>query len=200
MMTDIKVFNLWSTEGLEVQDVGLKNYISLKASYVPKTGGKNVGTRFHKSKTFIVERLMNKMMGPGHKGKKHKTSSGGVTGKGATTYGIVRDAFKLVEQQTKKNPIEVFVRAVENAAPREEVIMIEYGGAKYSKAVECAPQRRLDLALRMMTQGAFTKSFNGKTSATKALAEEILNAYAMSTKSQAVAKKHELERQADASR
>jgi len=77
-MKDIKVFNRWSIEGITVQDPGLVNYINLEPTIVPKTGGKNVGIRFHKSKTFIVERFMNKLMVPGHKSKKHfRTTSKG---------------------------------------------------------------------------------------------------------------------------
>ena len=68
------------------------------------------------------------------------------------------------EKQTKENPIKIFAKALENAAQREEIITIEYGGARYPKAVECAPQRRVDLALRYMTQGAYQKSFNSKKS------------------------------------
>ena len=94
----------------------------------------------------------------------------------------------------------MFVKAIENAAPREEVTSIEYGGARYPKPVEVAPQRRIDLALRYMTQGAYTKAFNSKKKLYQALAEEIINAYNLSTDSFAISKKLELERQADAAR
>ena len=93
-----------------------------------------------------------------------------------------------------------FVRAVENAAPREEINTIQYGGARYPQAVECGPQRRIDLALRLMVQGAYGKSFGTKRKIEDTLAEEILLAFQADTKSNAVAKKLELERQADASR
>jgi len=107
---------------------------------------------------------------------------------------------EIIENKTKKNPIQVIVSAVENACPREEIIAIEYGGARYPKAVECSPQRRVDLAVRFMTQGAAQKSFNQKKSVEDALADEILAAYNMSPNSAAVSKKQELERQADSSR
>ena len=80
------------------------------------------------------------------------------------------------EAKLKQNPLAILVRAVENAAPREEVIAIEYGGARYPKAVDVAPRRRVDLALRNMTQGAYVKTFNKKTKIDDALADEIISA------------------------
>ncbi|MFH2027511.1 MAG: 30S ribosomal protein S7, partial [Nanoarchaeota archaeon] len=158
------------------------------------------GNRFHKSRTFIVERLINKIMVPGHKSSKHFKSSYNVTGKANTSYKIVEKAFEIIESKTKKNPIEVFVKALENAAQREELITIEYGGARYPKAVECSPQRRIDQALKYMTQGSYQKSFNSKKSIVECLADEIMNAYHLSQNSTAISKKLEVERQADASR
>ena len=89
---------------------------------------------------------------------------------------------------------------MENAAPREEIITIEYGGARYPKPVECAPQRRIDRTLKFMTQGAYKNSFNKKKSAAQALADEIMAAYALDQKSVALSKKLEVERQCDSSR
>ena len=158
---EIKAFNKWSVEGIKVEDPGLIKYLCLKPRIVPKTGGKNVGVRFHKSKTFIVERLINKIMQSGHKGKKHTISSGDRTGKGITAYDLVEKTFEIVEKRTNENPIKVLVKAIENAAPREEILTIEYGGARYPRAVEAAPQRRIDVVLKFMTQGASQKSFYG---------------------------------------
>jgi small subunit ribosomal protein S7 len=196
----IKAFNKWDTNGITVQDPGLQRYITLEPRYVPKTGARYAGSRFHKSRTFIVERLINKVMVPGHRSKKHKTTSGHLTGKGQTAYRIVQDAFTIIETKTKQNPVAVLVKAIENAAPREEIITIEYGGARYPKAVECAPQRRVDIVLRQMTQSAYSKSFNSKRPIQDALADEILNAFNNNTTSQAISKKFELERAADSSR
>ncbi|MEA3514287.1 MAG: 30S ribosomal protein S7 [Nanoarchaeota archaeon] len=197
---DIKAFNRWSLEGIKIEDPGLVKYICLEPRIVPKTGGKNVGVRFHKSKTFIVERLINKIMQPGHKGKKHYISSGSKTGKGIVAYGIVEKALGIVEKRTNENPIKVLVKAIENAAPREEILTIEYGGARYPRAVECAPQRRVDVVLKLMTQGSSHKSFNKKKPIENALADEIIAAYQLSNNSIAISKKLEVERQADSSR
>ncbi|HLC96897.1 MAG TPA: 30S ribosomal protein S7 [Candidatus Nanoarchaeia archaeon] len=197
---EIKLFNRWATEGIKISDPGLERYISLEARIAPKTGARYAGNRFHKSKIFIVERLINKVMIPGHKSGKHFRSSAGITGKAQSASRIIENAFDIIEKKTKKNPVEVFVKALENAAQREEIITIEYGGARYPKAVECSPQRRIDLVLRHMTQGAFHKSAKSKQPIDEILAEEIMSAFNLSPSSNAIAKKLEVERQADASR
>ena len=197
---ELKAFNKWSTENIKIEDPGLQKYITLEPRIMPKTGARYAGSRFHKSKIFIVERLINKLMVSGHKGKKHYLSSGRNTGKSLSNYQLVEKAFTIIEKRLNKNPIEVFVKALENAAPREEIITIEYGGARYPKAVEVAPQRRIDLALRYMAQGAYHKSFNKKRNSVSNLVDEIINAYNKTSTSSAIAKKFELERQADSSR
>jgi len=178
----------------------LKDYITLEPKIVPKTGARYAKNRFHRSKIFIVERLINKVMIPGHKGKKHFRTSNHMTGKANKALSIVENVFSMIEKQTKENPIKVFVKALENASQREEIITIEYGGARYPKAVECAPQRRIDIALRNFAQGAYQKSFNSKKSIENTLAEEIINAYKLNAASNAISKKLEVERQADSSR
>ncbi len=194
-------FNRWGVEGINVSDKGLQRYISLEPKLVPKTGARYAGKRFHKSKTFIVERLINRLMVPGHKGKKHNKSSGHCCGTAPKTYKDVEAAFDIIEKKTGKNPIMIFVQALENAAPREEIVTIEYGGARYPKAVDCAPQRRIDIALKFFTQGTYDKCFNKKKSFPQALSEELLAAFQLDqNKSQAIKKKLEIERQADASR
>jgi len=199
-MTEVLAFNKWSTSGIGVDDQGLVRYINLEPRVVPKTGARYAGRRFHKSKIFIVERLINKLFIPGHKSKKHLRSSGHCTGKTSNAYGIVEKAFNIIEQKTKENPLKVFVQALVNAAPREEIVTIEYGGARYPKAVECAPQRRIDIALRFFVQGSYDKSFKKKKSVESALADEIMAAYKLDPKSLAISKKNETERQADAAR
>ncbi|MFW5746904.1 MAG: 30S ribosomal protein S7, partial [Nanoarchaeota archaeon] len=156
-MTEIKMFNKWSTDGITIKDEGLKGYITIDPIVVPKTGARYAGNRFHKSRVNIVERLLNKMMVAGHVGKKHKMTSGHQTGKSYSMLETMEKVLEKIEETTKQNPVEVVVRAVENAAPREEVVAIEYGGARYPKAVDCSPQRRIDIALRQIVQSAYKK-------------------------------------------
>lgn len=195
----MKIFDKWDT-GIQINDPGLQGYINLNPILVPKTGGKNTVVRFWKTKTSIVERLMNKLMIPGHVNKKHRTTSKQCSGKSHTVYKIVYKTLEQLENQTKQNPVEVLVRAIENAAPREEITTIEYGGARYPQAVECSPTRRVDLALKNMVQGAYQKSFGKKKTMISALTEEIMAAYSLDQKSNAISRKLEIERQADSSR
>ncbi len=198
---NIKVFNRWEVpQELKVEDPGLVDYVNLEPKFVPKTGGRYAKNRFHKSKVFIVERLINKLMVPGHKAKKHFFTSGPITGKASTARNQLVESFKLIERRTKQNPIKILVKAVENAAPREEIVTIEYGGARYPKSVECAPQRRIDFALKNIAQGSFQKAHKSKKSFSELLADEIIAAYNLDPKSNSLSKKLDLERQADASR
>ncbi|RLE42396.1 30S ribosomal protein S7 [Candidatus Woesearchaeota archaeon] len=195
-----KVFGKWDVEGIKVEDKGLVKYINLEPKIVPKSFARYACKRFYKNKAFIVERLINKLMVSGHKGKKHFKTSYKFTGKWLNAYKIVEEAFEIIAKKTGENPMKIFVKALENAAPRDEVIAIEYGGARYPKAVDCSPQRRVDLALRHIAQGAYHKCFNTKIGIAESLANEIIAAYECSPQSNAITKKYELERQADASR
>lgn len=199
-MSEIKFFNRWTAENIKVTDSGLIPYINVQPRIMPKTGARYAGRRFHKSDVFIVERLATKLMDTGHRAKKHTISSGHNLGKKDKTLIIVEKALIKVEQKLKQNPLMVLVKAIENAAPREEVIAIEYGGARYPKAVDVAPQRRVDLALRFMTQGAYAKSFNSKVKIEDALADEIIYSFQCSGRSNSITKKRDLERQASSSK
>tara|TARA_Y100000310_G_scaffold228652_1_gene230948 strand:- start:2125 stop:2715 length:591 start_codon:yes stop_codon:yes gene_type:complete len=196
----MKLLNTWESQNITLTDHSLKKIINLRERLVAKTQGRNASQRFYRNKTNIVERLITRMMVPGHKGKKHFKSSGSCSGKYTTCSKVVTETFKIIEQKTKENPLQIFVTAIENAAPREEITTVEYGGARYPQAVDCSPQRRIDIVLRIMVQGSYQKSFGKKIKMREALAEEILAAYNMDQKSAAVAKKLEMERMADAAR
>jgi len=200
-MSEIKIFGKWSTKGIEVKDPGLARYINLEPVLVPRSGGKYAKQQFYKSKMNIVERLMNKLMVPGHRGKKHVISSGRCVGKTSTQYKIVKEAFKKIEEITKKNPIEVLVRAIENAALREEITSYQVGGIIVRRAVVTSPQRRVDIALRNIVQAAYRKSFGKKERIVDALVNEILGAYNNDpSKSDAIREKERIEREAEGAR
>jgi len=185
---DIKVFGKWDTN-VEIRDPSLKKYISLMPVYLPHTGGRHEHRRFGKAKVPIIERLINNIMRPGrNKGKK------------MLAYNIVKTAFEIIALKTGQNPIQVLVRAIENAAPREEVTRIMYGGIVYYVAVDVSPQRRVDLALRHIVMGAKEASFNNPKPIEEALAEEIIAAANNDPRSFAIRKKEEIERIALSSR
>ncbi|MCD6398307.1 MAG: 30S ribosomal protein S7 [Candidatus Aenigmarchaeota archaeon] len=197
---DIKIFNKWSLD-VKVEDPGLKNYINLRPVIVPRMShGRHAQKKFHKSDINIVERLMNHLFVPGHRGKKHKLSSGECIGKSITAYDIIKECFEIIEKKMNKNPMEVLVGALENAALREEVSSYQMGSIIVRKAVITSPQRRIDLALRYFAQGAYRKTFKNKKSISQCLAEEIMAAYNNSKESNAIQEKERLEREAEGAR
>lgn len=194
-----KIFDKYDLSEIEVKDAGLKNVINLEPKLILKSQGRNV-VKYGQTKVNIVERLMNKLATAGHRGKKHKIQKGIATGKYSKNMGIVLEAFELIEKKTGKNPVAVLIKAVENGAPRDEVTMIEYGGARYPQSVDVSPIRRVNLALKYLTHGAGDKAFNKKKTIAQALAEEIVMASEENGESFAVRKKKEAEAQADSAR
>jgi small subunit ribosomal protein S7 len=199
-MIEFKIFDRYDVSGIEVQDVGLKSAINLQPRLILKSNGRNACSKFAQVKINLIERLMNRIAVAGHRGKKHKIQKGNATGKYTKNMKIVLDAFELIEKRTQKNPVEVFVKAVENSAPRDEITVIEYGGARYPQAVDVSPLRRVNLALRWIVQGASDKAFNKKKTITEAIAEEIILASEGNGESFALRKKNEAEKQADSAR
>lgn len=200
MVQDIKLFNRWSFSGVVVSDLGLQGYLNIEPILIPRTNGYYHNTPFYKTKVNIIERLMNRLQVCGHKGKKHRISSGHNTGKSASQSNILIEVLEILEQRTKENPIQVIVEAIENAAPREEVITIERSGARYAQAVDIGPQRRIDLVIRYLCQGAAHKAFNSSKSLTQALADEIMDAYEQVGNSMAMSKRNEIEKMAAAAK
>ena len=195
----MKIFDLYETESIVVNDPGLKRVINVSPKLILKSHGKLKGD-FSKTKVNIVERLANLIAVPGHRGKKHKMMTSQASGKYTKNMKVVLGALKTVEEKTKQNPIQVLVTAVEKASPREEVTTIEYGGAKYPQAVDCSPSRRISLTLRLIVHGAYDKSFGKKTKIEDALANEIILASQASGESAAIQKKNEMEKQANSAR
>lgn len=197
----LKIFDKWEVESIKVNDHGLKNYINLKPVIIPRTFGRFTKKQFHKSQMSIVERLANHLFVAGHRGKKHLITSGRNVGKTFKVWGIIKNTFEILENRTKKNPIEVFVRAVENAALREEITSFQVGGIIVRKAVITSPQRRVDIALRLISQGAYQKAFANPKKMAECLADEIFAAYNNdSQKSYSVKVKERKEREAGGAR
>jgi small subunit ribosomal protein S7 len=196
---NFKVFDKYDISGIVVQDAGLKSVINLKPKLILKSQGRNV-VKLGQTKVNIVERLMNKLAVGGHRGKKHKLEKGNATGKYTKNMGIILDALEIIEKKTGKNPVQVLVTAIENIAPRDEITVIEYGGARYPQAVDVAPIRRVNLSLKYIIHGASDKAFNKKKTITQCIAEEIIMAAEKNGESFAIRKKKESESQADSAR
>ncbi len=194
-----KIFDLYETDNIEVRDPGLKNVINLQPKLILKSQGRNI-QKFGQIKVNIVERLINRIGVAGHRGKKHKVILSNATGKYSKNAKIILEALRIMQEKTGKNPVEVLVRAIENSAPRDEVTIIEYGGARYPQAVDVSPLRRVNMALKHLVHGASEKAFNKKKNIAQGLADEIILAAETKGESFAIRKKNEAEKQADSAR
>jgi len=189
--SEVKLFNKWDLE-IEIADISLADYIPVKgkaAAYVPHTAGRYQKKRFRKAACPIVERLVNSMMMHGRN-----------SGKKLMAIRIVKHAFDLLHLSTGHNPLQVFVRAVQNAGPREDSTRIGSAGVVRRQAVDVSPLRRVNQAIYLMTLGAREASFRNIKSIAECLADEINNAANDSQNSYAIKKKDEIERVAMANR
>jgi len=194
-----KIFDKYDLSEVQIVDPGLQISINLEPKLMLKTHGRNV-VKFGQARVNVVERLINKLALAGHRNKKHKIELGNAIGKYEKNAKIVLETFEIIESKTSKNPIQVLVNAIENASPREEVTVVEYGGARYPQAVDCSPIRRVNLALKWLVHGASDKSFGKRKKFAQALAEEILLASEANGESFSFKKKKETEAQADSAR
>ncbi len=186
---EIKLFQKWSFKDISVKDIGLQRYLNLTPMVAPHSMGRHEHQRFRKAKVNIVERLINGLM-----------RSGKNSGKKAKATNIVKETFEIINLRTNKNPIEVLVQAVENSSPCEDTTRVSYGGVVYHLSVDVAPQRRIDLAIRHITEGARASSKNNPRSIQETLADELVLASNKDIKSVAIAKRNEIERVAQSSR
>ncbi len=186
---DVLVFGKYDLAEVTVEDGGLAKYIDLTPTNIPHSGGKHANKWFGKAKVNIVERLINNVM---------RTED--YTGKKTKSYKAVSEAFDIIAEKTKKNPVQVLVEALQNAAPREEVTRLQFGGISVPKAVDVSPSRRLDIAMRNISRGAVKASFKNKKSISACIADELILASKNEMNSFGVSKKEEIERVAQSAR
>ena len=76
------------------------------------------------------------------------------SGKKSIAEKIVYGAIDILKEKTKKDPIDIFEKAIQNASPVLEVRSRRIGGAKYQVPVEVSKERRLALSMRWIIQAA----------------------------------------------
>ncbi len=182
-LDNVLMFGRFDVSEVHIDDPGIARYVDISPVAVPHTGGKHTSKAFGKAKMSIVERLINGMM---------RTED--FTGKKIKSYRAVEDAFIIIQGKTKRNPLQMLVDALQNAAPREEVTRLQYGGISVPKAVDVAPARRVDLALRHICRGALDSSHKSKKPIGECLADEIIAASNGDVNCYSVRKKEEVER------
>jgi small subunit ribosomal protein S7 len=116
-------------------------------------------------------------------------------GKKSTAYRIMYDSMDIIEQRTKKDPLELFEKALSNTKPIVEVKPRRVGGATYQVPMEVSPERRTTLAMRWLLAAA--RSRHGTTMADK-LASELLDA--ANNQGSAIKKREDTHRMAEANR
>lgn len=127
-----------------------------------------------------VTKLINNIMLDGKKGVAQK---------------ICYSAFDLVKERTGQEPLEVFVKALENIMPMLEVKARRVGGANYQVPIEVRPERRQTLGLRWLVATAKKRS---ERTMRERLAYEIIDAF--NSAGGAFKKKEDMHRMAEANR
>ena len=184
-MEDMKFFDRWDVKEVKIKDVSLERYINLTPTLTCHSHGRHEHKKFRKSNLTIVERFVNRLMTPGLSNRKiGGRQPASLSGKKIMTINIIKSSFEIIHLRTTRNPLEILVRAIEKAAPREETTRLSYGGIVYQQAVDIAPQRRVDLAL----------------SIEEIIAEELILTANGDTKSHAIKRKEERERLAQSAR
>jgi small subunit ribosomal protein S7 len=182
------IFGKHDMTAVTIEDQGLARYINLDIRDF-FLGAPYANRLFGKSKMSLIERLINNLM---------RTEM--YTGKKTKAYNAVKTAFMLIDKKAKSNPVQVLVNAIQNAAPKEETTRLRFGGISVPKAVDIAPQRRLDIALRNLCQGTINATHKNKKSVEACLADEIIKASKNDPASFAIAKKNDIERVARSAR
>jgi small subunit ribosomal protein S7 len=134
----------------------------------------------HRYNDILVGRFINSIM---LDGKKQKAQT------------ILYDAFKIIEDKTKGNPLDVFRQAVNNVQPSIEVRSRRVGGSNYQIPSEVRPDRRVALAIKWLL--TYTRARNEKSMALR-LANELMAASVGEGSS--VKKKEDVHRMAEANK
>ncbi len=116
-------------------------------------------------------------------------------GKKAVAERIVYGALDFIEKKANKNPMDIFLQALNNAKPAVEVKSRRVGGANYQVPVEVRPARRSALAMRWLREAAKKR---GEKSMNLRLAGELLEA--AEGRGGAVKKRDEVHRMAEANK
>lgn len=133
-----------------------------------------------KYKNFLVAKLINSVM---KKGKKTVAQK------------IVYEAFDLIKEKIKKDPLDIFNEAMKNVGPTVETKSRRVGGANYQVPIPVRPERRVALSFRWILEAA--RKTKGMPMAEK-LANEL--AAASQNQGEAIKKKLDVQRMAEANK
>jgi small subunit ribosomal protein S7 len=117
------------------------------------------------------------------------------SGKKAVAERIIYGALEQVEKKANRDPLDVFLTALNNVKPMVEVKSRRVGGANYQVPVEVRPVRRVALAMRWLKESARKR---GEKSMAQRLANELLEA--SEGRGGAMKKRDEVHRMAEANK
>ena len=150
-----------------VKDVTLSDLMAINTSksniIVPHTSGHYQIKRFRKTQCPIIERLTNSLMYHGRN-----------NGKKCMAIKIIKQSFEIISLVTNKNPLEVVLKAITVAGPREDSTRIGSGGTVKKSAVDVSPLRRINIGIYLITVGAREASFRTSKNIAECLADELI--------------------------
>ena len=145
-----------------------------------KSPPKRIVSPDNKYQNIHVAMLINRMM---------------IGGKKSTAQGIMYTALDLIEERTKRNPIEVMEQGLRNVSPAIEVKPMRVGGATYQVPVEVPGERSVTLAMRWLLDNARKRGGRGMA---EKLAGELMDA--ANGQGASVKRKDDTHRMAEANR
>ena len=117
------------------------------------------------------------------------------SGKKTIARNIVYQAFDIIEQKTKEDPLAIFEKAIKNASPIVEVKSRRIGGSTYQVPIEVSGFRATNLALNWLI--FYSKRRVGRSMAMK-LASEIIDS--SNDTGSTIKKKEEIHKMAEANK
>ena len=125
-----RLFGRWKYKGVKGKDDTLTNVISIDPRWVPHTSGRWQKKRFRKIKCPITERFINCMMMHGRN-----------SGKKLLAYNTLKQALEIIHVMTGKNPLQIFLNAIQKGGAREDSTRVGSAGVVRRQAVDVSPLR-----------------------------------------------------------
>ena len=183
------VFGKWDSSEVTCEDPGLAPYVNLDTVGTPHSGGRHANAWMGKAKLSVVERFINGLMRTGRNGGKKQYAAK-----------AFEEALDVIHDRTGENPLQALVDAITHAAPMEEVTRIKFGAVSQPKAVDSAPSRRLDIAIRNLCKGSIEATYKTTKTLKDGIINELMKAKDGDVASYAVGKKEEVQRIAASAR
>ena len=183
------VFGKWDSSEVTCEDPGLAPYVNLDTVGTPHSGGRHANAWMGKAKLSVVERFINGLMRTGRNGGKKQYAAK-----------AFEEALDVIHDRTGENPLQALVDAITHAAPMEEVTRIKFGAVSQPKAVDSAPSRRLDIAIRNLCKGSVEDTYKTTKTLKDGIINELMKAKDGDVASYEVGKKEEVQRIAASAR